>query len=204
MAQVGLLLSGAALFLNSLMLSGKAEAKSVAVFNLFVGTLQVLFPFYLLAVSDQSNWTTYQYAPTFLFGFTFLYLGLTILLNLSGTGLGYFSLWVSIFALFYTVISIVHFHDYVTAVTWLMWAYQWFLFYTLNITRKAIEHYVSKVAMIQSWCTLTIPSLLYFIGVWQIDIVQQVSLFILLVSIGYFIKGAMDLKMTNSNQVSST
>lgn len=204
MSQVGLLLSGAALFLNSLMLSGKAEEKSVAVFNLFVGTLQVLFPFYLLAVSDQSNWITYQYAPTFLFGFTFLYLGLTILLNLSGTGLGYFSLWVSIFALFYTVISIVHFHDYVTAVTWLMWAYQWFLFYTLNITGKAIEQYVSKVAMIQSWCTLTIPSLLYFIGVWQNDIVQHASLIILLVSIGYFIKGAMDLKMTNSNQVSST
>lgn len=204
MVYVGLLLSGTALFLNSLMLAGKAEEKSVAVFNLFIGILQVAFPFYLLAVSDQSNWTVYQYAPTFLFGLTFLYLGITILFNLNGTGLGYFSIWVTIFALFYTVISFVHFHDYVSAITWLMWAYQWFLFYTLNVTGKSIEQYVSKVAMVQSWSTLTIPSLLYFIGVWENAWIQSASVVVLLLAIAYFIKGAIDLRETKQTQVPTT
>lgn len=203
MGYVGLLLSGAALFLNSLMLAGKAEGKSVAVFNLFVGALQVAIPFYLLTISDQSNWILYQYAPTFLFGFTFLYLGITILRDLDGSGLGYFSLWVSIFALFYTVIAIVHFHDYVSAVTWLMWAYQWFLFYTLNVPGKPIEDYVSKVAMVQSWLTLTVPSLLYFIGVWNSLFIQRAFLVILVFSIVYFIKGAIDLRMTRNEQIST-
>ncbi|MEH7458113.1 AmiS/UreI family transporter, partial [Bacillus sp. JJ1127] len=40
MGYVGLLLSGAALFLNSLVILGKAEEKSAGVFNLFVGVLQ--------------------------------------------------------------------------------------------------------------------------------------------------------------------
>ena len=45
MGNVGLLLYvGAVLFINGLMLLGKVEPRSAAVFNLFVGGLQVVTP----------------------------------------------------------------------------------------------------------------------------------------------------------------
>ncbi len=194
MGYVGLLLSGAALFLNSLMLSGKAEAKSVAVFNLFVGILQVVIPFYLIMVSDQGNWIVYEYAATFLFGLTYLYVGFTFLKGMSGTGLGWFSIWVTVISIFYAVVSLWHSQDYVSALTWLMWAFLWFLFFALNAWGKPLEQFTSKVAFVQSWVTLTIPSLLYFIGVWSDELVQLIWLIVLSLSALYFIYEALKIK----------
>jgi AmiS/UreI family transporter len=51
MSSVGLLFVGAVLFLNGLLFLGKADAKGVAVFNLFVGVLQTAIPFYLIATA---------------------------------------------------------------------------------------------------------------------------------------------------------
>ena len=92
MGYIGLLLSGAALFLNGLMLLGKADEKNVGVFNLFVGAFQVIVPFYLIITSDQSNWILYERTAIFLFGLTYLYVGVTVLKGMQGTGLGYYSL----------------------------------------------------------------------------------------------------------------
>ena len=44
----GLLYVGAVLFLNGVMILGRVDAKAAAVFNLFVGGLQVLTPTYLI------------------------------------------------------------------------------------------------------------------------------------------------------------
>jgi len=187
MSYVGLLLSGAALFLNSMVMAGKADGKSAGVFNLFVGILQIVIPFYLITVSDQSHWTIYQYAATFLFGLTYLYVGVTSYKGLEGNGLGWFSLWVSVIALVYTLVSAVHFHDMVSALTWLMWAFLWFLFFLANALKLLINAYVAKVAFIQSWVTLTLPSLLYFTGVWGAALVQKLWLYVSILSIVYFL-----------------
>jgi putative amide transporter protein len=42
---------GSVLFLNGLLFLGKADAKGVAVFNLFVGRLQTAIPFCLIATA---------------------------------------------------------------------------------------------------------------------------------------------------------
>ncbi|WP_071460376.1 AmiS/UreI family transporter [Bacillus massilinigeriensis] len=186
MGDAGLLMSGAALFLNSLMLLGKAEARSVAMFNIFAGILQVAVPFYLIAVSDQQHWTIYSLACIFLFGFTYLYVGFTLLKGLDGTGLGWYSLWVAIIAIVYTIVAAVHFQDFVSALTWLMWALLWFLFFLSMGLGKKIDAYVGKVAFIQSWLTLTIPSLLSMIGVWKMPEVKNTWIIIALISISYF------------------
>ncbi|KAA0790395.1 AmiS/UreI family transporter [Bacillus sp. BB081] len=166
MGYVGLLLSGAALFLNSLVILGKAEMKSAGVFNLFVGALQIIIPFYLIMISDQSNWTVYSYAATFLFGLTYLYVGVTFIKGMDSSGLGWFCIWVAIIALFYMVVSFVQFHDVVNALTWFMWALLWYLFFVLNTQKKNINQYLGRIAFVQSWVTLTLPSLFYFMGVW--------------------------------------
>lgn len=186
MGNVGLLISGAALFLNSLVMLGKADEKSAGVFNLFVGVLQIIIPFYLIVVSDQSNWTVYLYAATFLFGLTYLYVGVTFIAGLKGDGLGWFSLWVAIIALFYMIVAIIHFHDIVNALTWFMWAFLWFLFFISNVQKKSINHYVGKIAFVQSWVTLTCPALLSLIGVWETSYVYNLWICISILSIIYF------------------
>ncbi|PEJ09114.1 AmiS/UreI family transporter [Bacillus wiedmannii] len=186
MGYVGLLLSGAALFLNSLVILGKAEMKSAGVFNLFVGALQIIIPFYLIMISDQSNWTVYSYAATFLFGLTYLYVGVTFIKGMDSSGLGWFCMWVAIIALFYMVVSFVQFHDVVNALTWFMWALLWYLFFVLNTQRKNINQYLGRIAFVQSWVTLTLPSLFYFMGVWGEGFVYELWVYVSVISILYF------------------
>jgi len=186
MGYVGLLLSGAALFLNSLVILGKAEMKSAGVFNLFVGALQIIIPFYLIMISDQSNWTVYSYAATFLFGLTYLYVGVTFIKGMDSSGLGWFCIWVAIIALFYMVVSFVQFHDVVNALTWFMWALLWYLFFVLNTQRKNINQYLGRIAFVQSWVTLTLPSLFYFMGVWGEGFVYELWVYVSVISILYF------------------
>ncbi len=186
MGYVGLLLSGAALFLNSFVILGKAEMKSAGVFNLFVGALQIIIPFYLIMISDQSNWTVYSYAATFLFGLTYLYVGVTFIKGMDSSGLGWFCIWVAIIALFYMVVSFVQFHDVVNALTWFMWALLWYLFFVLNTQKKNINQYLGRIAFIQSWVTLTLPSLFYFMGVWGEGFVYELWVYVSVISILYF------------------
>ncbi|HDR6952952.1 MULTISPECIES: AmiS/UreI family transporter [Bacillus cereus group] len=186
MGYVGLLLSGAALFLNSLVILGKAEMKSAGVFNLFVGALQIIIPFYLIMISDQSNWTVYSYAATFLFGLTYLYVGVTFIKGIDSSGLGWFCIWVAIIALFYMVVSFVQFHDVVNALTWFMWALLWYLFFVLNTQKKNINQYLGRIAFVQSWVTLTLPSLFYFMGVWGEGFVYELWVYVSVISILYF------------------
>ncbi|AFU16103.1 MULTISPECIES: AmiS/UreI family transporter [Bacillus] len=186
MGYVGLLLSGAALFLNSLVILGKAEMKSAGVFNLFVGALQIIIPFYLIMISDQSNWTVYSYAATFLFGLTYLYVGVTFIKGMDSSGLGWFCIWVAIIALFYMVVSFVQFNDVVNALTWFMWALLWYLFFVLNTQKKNINQYLGRIAFVQSWVTLTLPSLFYFMGVWGEGFVYELWVYVSVISILYF------------------
>ena len=185
MGYVGLLLSGAALFLNSLVILGKAEMKSAGVFNLFVGALQIIIPFYLIMISDQSNWTVYSYAATFLFGLTYLYVGVTFIKGMDSSGLGWFCIWVAIIALFYMVVSFVQFNDVVNALTWFMWALLWYLFFVLNTQKKNINQYLGRIAFVQSWVTLTLPSLFYFMGVWGEGFVYELWVYVSVISILY-------------------
>ncbi|MGV3467049.1 MAG: AmiS/UreI family transporter [Heyndrickxia sp.] len=186
MGDIGLLLSGATLFLNSLMLFGKADHKSVGVFNLFVGLLQVIIPFYLIMQSDQQHWTIFNLACVFLFGLTYLFVGITNLTGYSGNGLGWFSLWVSIIGVVYMAVYLIHFHDIVNALTWGMWAYLWLLFFLSMAMNKKIDIYVGKVAFVQSWVTLTIPSLLSLMGVWNTDSMSHIWVYVQMISIAYF------------------
>ncbi|MCM3117702.1 AmiS/UreI family transporter [Neobacillus sp. MER 74] len=205
MSNVGLFLSGAVLFLNSLMLLGKADGKSVGLFNIFVGTLQIMIPSYLIVVSGQNHWELYNYASIFLFGLTYLYVGFTSWKGIDGSGLGWFSLWVAIVGVVYTLTSIIHFQNVVNALTWAMWAFLWFLFFLSNALHKKIDHYIGLVAFVQSWVTLTIPALLYFLGVWNTPMVDQIWTFVLILAIVYFIisffSGKLSYKRESNIQV---
>ena len=91
MASVGLLYVGAVLAVNGLMLLGYIDARSAAPLNLFVGALQVITPTFLIVTASgtpaQQATTILGASGLYLFGFTYLYVGINLLANLDGTEL---------------------------------------------------------------------------------------------------------------------
>ncbi len=167
MGTVGLMYVGAVLFINSLMLLGRIDGKSAGVFNLFIGAMQVITPFYLIFTSAGDAWAIFNASGTFLFGLTYLYVGITNLKGLDGSGFGWYSLWVAIMAVGYGTISFVQFQDIKFGIIWFMWAFLWTLFFLLLGLKKDIGIFTGWVTMIQAWLTATIPAFLILIGKWD-------------------------------------
>jgi hypothetical protein len=102
MAYVCLLLSGAALLINGLATLGALPRRDAAVLSLVIGSLQLLLGITYLAVTYLGNVRLDSTAPDadggvqlllsasgmFLFGLTYVYVGLDFLLGLGSRGLG--------------------------------------------------------------------------------------------------------------------
>src|ERR1700735_702903 len=128
MSAVGLMFVGAVLFVNGLLFLGRIDAKSAAPFNLFVGALQVAIPFYLIATAPSLNNILLD-SGIFLFGFTYLYVGIANLAGHQPLGLGWYSAWVAIMACAFGVTNIVKFSDPTIGLLWLQWSVLWGLFF---------------------------------------------------------------------------
>jgi hypothetical protein len=165
---VGLLYVGAILFLNGVMLLGWVEAKSAAPLNLFVGALQVITPTYLIFTSGGDADTILAASGIYLFGFTYLYVGINLLGGLDGTGLGWFSLFVAAAAIVYSALNFTRFNDAGFGVIWLYWSFLWGLFFVLlGLKRERIGRYTGAVAAIEGIVTGAIPAFLLMTGQWQ-------------------------------------
>lgn len=175
MATVGLLYVGAVLYVNALMLLGKVDRKSAGIFNLFVGALQVFTPIYMIVTSHGDSWKIFSASGIFLFGFTYLYVGIVNLSNASASGVGWYSLWVAILAIGYSIANFSHFGDYKFGIIWLMWAFLWGLFYLLLARNKDIGTFTGWVTMVEAWVTSTLPAFLSMTGLWnQIGMTEAV------------------------------
>ncbi|MEU0968674.1 AmiS/UreI family transporter [Streptomyces sp. NPDC005917] len=168
MGNVGLLFVGAVLFMNGVMLLGKVDTRAAAVFNLFVGALQVLTPTYLIFIADNDPKKILAASGIYLFGFTYLYVGIGLLLGLDSTGVGYYSLFVAITALGYSFVNFRLFKDYPFGVIWLYWAFLWFLFFLLlGLKMDSLRIYTGWVTAIEGWVTGVIPAGLLLSGYWK-------------------------------------
>src|SRR3984885_14563946 len=166
MSSVGLLFVGAVLFLNGLLFLGKADAKGVAVFNLFVGALQTAIPFYLIATAKGPE-EILGAAGIFLFGFTYLYVGIVNLAGLNSGGIGWYSLWVAVMATGFGLTNILRFHDTPTGLLWLQWAVLWGLFWVvLALGVERLTAVAGWLTLILSLTTCTIPGFLLLLGDW--------------------------------------
>jgi putative amide transporter protein len=167
MSSVGLLFVGAVLFLNGLLFLGKADAKGVAVFNLFVGGLQTAVPFYLIATAHTTN-EILSAAGIFLFGFTYLYVGIVNLAGFKSDGIGWYSLWVAGLATGFGLTTILRFHDTPTGLLWLQWALLWGLFWVvLALGVQRLTPVAGWLTLILSMTTCTIPGFLLLLGDWS-------------------------------------
>jgi putative amide transporter protein len=166
-ANVGLLFVGAVLFINGIMLLGKVDARAAAVFNLFVGALQVLTPTYLIFTAQGNTDQILLASGIYLFGFTYLYVGIGLLTGLDTTGVGYYSLFVAVAAMGYSYVNFRLFHDYAFGAIWLYWAFLWFLFFLLlGLKMEGLTRYVGWVTAIEGWVTGVIPAGLLLAGYW--------------------------------------
>jgi putative amide transporter protein len=166
MSDVGLMFVGAVLFVNGLLLLGKVDSKGAAVFNLFVGALQVAVPFYLIATAPSVSDILLD-SGIFLFGFTYLYVGISNLAGHSPVGLGWYSAWVAIMATAFGVTNIVKFHDPTIGLLWLQWAVLWGLFWlVLGLGLTRLTALTGWLTLILSFTTCTIPGYLLLLGEW--------------------------------------
>jgi hypothetical protein len=135
--------------------------------NFFVGGLQVLTPTYIIFTANGNQDTILAASGLYLFGFTYLYVGINLTAGLDGTGLGYFSLFVAVCALVFSYLNFNRFHDHAFGVIWLYWAFLWALFYLLlGLKMDSLGRYTGAVAAIEGWVTGAIPAFLLLTGNW--------------------------------------
>ena len=133
MGSVGLLYVGAVLAVNGLMLMGRVDPRAAAPLNLFVGALQVVTPTYLIFTSGGDPDVILSASGLYLFGFTYLYVGINLLGDLDGTGLGWFSAFVAACAVVFAGLNFFYYEprDAAFGVIWLYWAVLWGLFFVV-------------------------------------------------------------------------
>jgi putative amide transporter protein len=166
MSAVGLMFVGAVLFVNGLLLLGRIDGQGAATFNLFVGALQVAIPFYLIATAKTAD-DILLASGIFLFGFTYLYVGISNLAGQPATGLGWYSLWVAIMATAFGITNIVKFSDPTIGLLWLQWAVLWGLFFVvLGLGQDRLTALTGWLTLILSFTTCTIPGFLLLLGEW--------------------------------------
>jgi len=167
---VGLLYVGAVLFVNGIMLLGWAEAKSVAPMNILVGALQVITPTYLIFTANGNQNKILGASGLYLFGFTYLYVAITLLANLDSTGGGWFYGFVAVCAVVFSGLNFWRkgFGDSGFGVIWLSWAFLWALFFVLLALKKdSIGRYTGAVAATEGILTGLVPAFLLLTGNWS-------------------------------------
>jgi hypothetical protein len=158
---------GAALFINGLLFLGKIDPKGAATFNLFVGSLQVAIPFYLIATANTTDEILLA-SGIFLFGFTYLYVGISNLAGQEPTGLGWYSAWVAIMAAAFGVTEIVKFDEPTIGLLWLQWSVLWGLFFlVLALGYERLTTVTGALTLILAFTTCTIPGYLLLLGEWD-------------------------------------
>ncbi len=165
MGNVGLLYVGAVLLVNGVALLGKVPARSAAALNLFVGGLQCVTPTVLIIQAGGNPDAVLAASGLYLFGFTYLYVGIANLAGLEPEGIGWFSLFVAGAAVVYAGISFFRADDPVFGVIWLSWALLWALFFLVfGLGRTELTPFTGWAVVLLSQPTCTLPAFLAMTG----------------------------------------
>lgn len=106
-------------------------------------------------------------AGIFLFGFTYLYVGIVTLAGFKADGIGWYSLWVAALAAGFGLTTILRFHDTPTGLLWLQWSVLWGLFFVvLALGVERLTPVAGWLTLILSLTTCTIPGFLLLLGDW--------------------------------------
>ncbi|MUL85636.1 MULTISPECIES: AmiS/UreI family transporter [unclassified Mycolicibacterium] len=164
MGNIGLFYVGAVLIVNGAMLLGWVTPRGAAPLNLFVGLMQVFTPTYLVLTAGGDPAIIHAAAGLYLFGFTYLWVGINALAGLPGHGLGWFSLFVAAVAVAYATQSFAA-NSPVFGIIWLAWAALWLLFFLLlGLERTGLTTITGAVALVEGLLTAALPAWLAMSG----------------------------------------
>ncbi|MEV7135197.1 AmiS/UreI family transporter [Arthrobacter sp. NPDC093128] len=169
MAHIGLLLSGAALLLNGLALLGTLPRRDAAVFSLVIGGTQlVLGVAYLGITGDGGLHLLLGASGMFLFGLTYVYVGLDFLLGLGSKGLGWFCGMVGLCGLL--LAAAWSGEDPLLAVLWLCWTYLWLMFFLqLALGFARLTPLIGWSLILTSQASATVPAFMGLTGRWPVE-----------------------------------
>lgn len=164
-----LLLSGAALLINGLALLGRVPARDSAVFSSLIGATQLVLGVVYVGVADANDpRILLGAAGMFLFGVTYLYVGLDALLGLGSRGLGWYSGLVAVFGVLLAAAWLPA--DPLLAALWLCWAFLWGLFFVrMALGCGRLEPFIGWSLVLTSQVTATLPAFLGLAGYWPYD-----------------------------------
>jgi hypothetical protein len=170
MGSVGLLYVGAILFINGIMLLGHISPKGAAPLNFFAGAVQVFTPTYLVVSSGGDPDVIAGAAGLYLFGFTYLWVGINNVMGWDGRGLGWFSLFVTAAALGFAAYDFFQTGNLTSGVMWLMWGALWFMFFMLlGLGKSAWGPATGWVAAVEGIVTGGVPAMAMLTGHWRTD-----------------------------------
>lgn len=162
MAHICLLLSGAALLINGLGTLGFLPRRDAGVLSLLVGCIQLALGIACLAVGGSAPLTV---AGMFLFGTTYAYVGLDVLLDLGSKGVGWFCGMVAAVGLFLAAAWLGT--DPLPGVLWVCWSVLWgLLFASAALGATRLDPLIGWSLVLSSQVTATVPALLGLAGLW--------------------------------------
>ncbi|MBP1134766.1 hypothetical protein JOE31_000998 [Arthrobacter sp. PvP023] len=166
MAHICLLLSGAALLINGLAALDLLPRRDAAVFSLVIGVTQLVLGVTYLGITGGGGLHLLLGASgMFLFGLTYVYVGLDFLLGLGSRGLGWFCGMVGLCGLL--LAAAWSGEDPLLAVLWLCWTYLWLLFYLqLALGMERLAPLIGWSLILTSQLSATVPAFLGITGRW--------------------------------------
>ena len=136
----------------------------------FTSTRLEYFPDHCVAIAASTATNTSDIlldSGIFLFGFTYLYVGISNLAGQEPRGLGWYSAWVAIMAAAFGITNIVKFHDPTIGLLWLQWSVLWALFWlVLGLGISRLTEVTGWLTLILSFTTCTIPGFVLLLGEW--------------------------------------
>jgi len=165
MPYVCLLLSGAALLVNGLAGLGHLPRRDAAAFSLVLGGTQLVLGVVHLYAAGNGAEALMTAAGMFLFGLTYVYGGMDVLLGLGSRGLGWFCGMVAFVGLLLAAAWLAV--DPLLAVLWVCWAVLWGLLFASNVMGAArLEPFTGWALVLASQVTATVPAFLGLAGLW--------------------------------------
>lgn len=164
-----LLLSGPALLISGLALLDRVPARDSAVLSLLIGAGQLVLAAAYIGVADSSDPRVLLGASgMFLFGLTFVYAGLNVLLELGSKGLGWFS---GLVAGIGVLLASAWFpEDPLLGVLWLCWVFLWILFFLrMAFGFENLATFNGWALILTSQVTTTVPAFMGLSGHWPYD-----------------------------------
>jgi len=166
MGLIALLMTGAVLLMNGLVLLQIAEPRTVAIVNIWGGILQTLTPFVLLT-QTHTPVEALGVGPPFLFGLTFLWVGVATLVDLPTVAIGWYCLWVVPVTVVLAIANVTIFADPRFAIVWLNYGMLWGLFWAvLALGRVNLARFTGWTAVFLAVWGVTAPAVLLLVGLW--------------------------------------